>query len=52
VYIVETPEALAEAPSDSAMLRVWLGQVPMLSVDGTRPNEDQLAERLRQFWVP
>lgn len=52
VYIVETREALAEAPLDMDLVQRWLARVPTLRVDGTRPTSEQLATRLGLFWIP
>jgi hypothetical protein len=52
VYVVETSEAHAVAPIDIGTVAAWIGRVPTLMVDGRRPTPGDLAERLREFWIP
>ena len=52
VYVVETREALREAPIDRVLVEGWLERVPTLHLDGSRPTAARLAERLGEFWVP
>lgn len=52
VYVIETPAPLPEAPLDSRAIAAWITRVPNLRLDGRRPTPDQLADRLREFWIP
>ncbi len=51
VYLVELPEARAEAPIHFDALAAWIDRVPTLRLDGARPTAHQLADRLRGFWL-
>ncbi len=52
IFVVETPAASDSAPIDIDEVRRWLERVPDLRLDGERPTQTTLAERLRSFWVP
>jgi transcription elongation factor GreA len=52
IFAVETPEPSDHAPIDIDEVRRWLERVPGLRLDGERPTQTVLAERLRAFWVP
>jgi transcription elongation factor GreA len=52
VFAVEATTTSRTAPLDSVELRRWLERVPSLRLDGERPTEATLSERLGSFWVP
>jgi hypothetical protein len=43
---------LVEAPLDLRQFDAWLSACPMLTLDQKRPTAAQLADRVRQFWLP
>jgi transcription elongation factor GreA len=52
VFVVETATPLPVAPIDLTEVRRWLDRVPGLRLDGERPTQTTLAQRLASFWVP
>ena len=52
VFLVETPSPAASASLDIDEIRRWLERVPDLRLDGERPTQTTLAERMREFWLP
>ena len=52
IFVIETEQATRSAPFDIVALRHWLEHVPALRLDGARPTESALADRLATFWVP
>lgn len=52
VYVIETPAPLSAAPLDLRAIAAWIARVPNLRLDGRRPTPGQLADRLREFWIP
>ncbi len=52
VFVVETATPLPVAPIDLTAVRRWLERVPELRLDGERPTQTLLAQRLASFWVP
>jgi hypothetical protein len=59
VYIVslaESPDAyggkLIEAPLAVSEFQRWLNVCPQLTLDGSRPTIQQLADRILRFWMP
>ncbi|MFV2062144.1 MAG: transcription elongation factor GreA [Chloroflexota bacterium] len=52
IFAIEAASATRFAPFDIVELRRWLERVPELLLDGERPSDSGLADRLRSFWVP
>jgi transcription elongation factor GreA len=52
IFVVETPEPSDSLSVDIDEIRRWLERVPDLRMDGQRPTQSTLADRLRSFWVP
>jgi len=52
IFAVETATPLPTAPIDLAEVRRWLERVPGLRLDGERPTQTTLAQRLASFWIP
>ena len=52
VFLVETPTPSDSASLDLDEIRRWLERVPDLRMDGERPTQSELAERMREFWLP
>lgn len=52
VYVIETLAPLPEAPLDLRAIAAWITRLPNLRLDGRSPTPDQLADRLREFWIP
>ena len=52
IFLVETPSPAASASLDIDEIRRWLERVPDLRMDGARPTQTTLAERMRRFWLP
>ena len=52
IFLVETPMPSDSCSLDIDEIRRWLERVPDLRMDGERPTQTTLAERMRQFWLP
>lgn len=52
VYVVSTPQPLAEAPIDTAQVRAWIDRVATMAVDGKPATSEAVESRLREFWIP
>ena len=52
IFAVEMPTPADSASLDIDEVRRWLERVPDLRMDGGRPTQSALAERMRQFWLP
>lgn len=52
IFVFETPNPAVSASLDIDQIRRWLERVPDLRMDGERPTQTTLAERLRRFWLP
>lgn len=52
VYVIETPEPLARAPIDDAVLGAWITRAPTIKVDGAPASVASLRRRLEDWWVP
>ena len=52
VYIVSTPEPMADAPIDADALQAWIDRLPGMRVDGAVATVATLGARLRSFWIP
>jgi hypothetical protein len=52
VYVVEWPQARADAPIELTLVGKWLERLPGLRLDGHRPTTRALAARLHDFWLP
>jgi len=52
IFAVELPEPSDHCSIDIDEVRRWLERVPELKMDGERPTQSTLAERMRSFWVP
>jgi hypothetical protein len=59
VYVVSLTESveacdgnLIKAPLATSAFEQWLRVCPELTLDGRRPNIQQLMDRIRQFWIP
>lgn len=52
VYVVEWPEARAEAPVELTNVGKWIERLPTLRMDGERPTSRAVAARLHDFWLP
>ena len=52
IFAIETERASRVPPFDVVEVRRWLERVPDLRLDGERPTEAVLADRLGSFWVP
>jgi transcription elongation factor GreA len=52
IFLVETPTPADSASLDLDEIRRWLERVPDLRLDGERPTQSTLAERMRTFWLP
>jgi transcription elongation factor GreA len=52
IFAVELPEPSEHCSIDIDEVRRWLERVPDLKMDGERPTQSTLAERMRRFWVP
>ena len=51
IFVVEIAEPRGHAPTDTVAVRQWIARVATLTVDGERPSETTLANRLDTFWV-
>lgn len=52
IFVVELPTGAPEAPIDIVALRRWIERVPNMRLDGEPPSPAELAQRVRQFWLP
>ena len=52
IFLVETPTPSDSVSLDIDEIRRWLERVPDLRMDGDRPTQSTLAERMRDFWLP
>lgn len=52
IFAVELPEPSEHCNIDIDEVRRWLERVPDLRMDGERPTQSTLAERMRKFWIP
>jgi transcription elongation factor GreA len=52
IFAIELPEPSTHCNIDIDEVRRWLERVPDLKMDGERPTQSTLAERMRQFWIP
>ncbi len=52
VYVIEWPEARADAPIELTLVGKWLERLPGLRLNGHRPTTRELAARLHDFWLP
>jgi transcription elongation factor GreA len=52
IFAVELPEPSRHCNIDIDEVRRWLERVPELKMDGERPTQSTLAERMRSFWIP
>ena len=52
IYVVEWPEARAEAPVELTNVGKWIERLSALRMDGERPTSRALAARLHDFWLP
>jgi hypothetical protein len=59
VYIVSLTKSLGahhnkliSAPLAPAEFEHWLGACPSLTLDGVRPEKQQLMARIQRFWLP
>ena len=52
IFAIELPEPSEHCSIDIDEVRRWLERVPELKMDGQRPTQSTLAERMRSFWVP
>lgn len=52
IFAVELPEPSEHCNIDIDAVRRWLERVPDLRLDGERPTQSTLAERMRSFWIP
>ncbi len=52
IFLVETPTPADSASLDLDEILRWLERVPDLRMDGERPTQSALAERMREFWLP
>ena len=52
IFAVELPEPSEHCNIDIDEVRRWLERVPELKMDGERPTQSTLAERMRSFWIP
>jgi transcription elongation factor GreA len=52
VFIVESERPQERPAFDQVALRRWIERVPSLRIDGERPTQTELAERLASFWLP
>jgi transcription elongation factor GreA len=52
IFAIELPEPSEHCNIDIDAVRRWLERVPELKMDGERPTQSTLAERMRSFWVP
>ncbi len=52
IFAVELPEPSEHCNIDIDEVRHWLERVPELKMDGERPTQSTLAERMRTFWIP
>lgn len=52
IFAIELPEPSEHCSIDIDEVRRWLERVPGLKMDGQRPTQSTLAERMRSFWVP
>ena len=52
VFLVESPTPADSASLDIDEVRRWLERVPTLRLDGERPTQTAIAERMRRFWLP
>jgi len=52
VYVVEWPDARAEAPVELTLVGKWLERLPAMRLDGERPSSRAVAARLHDFWLP
>lgn len=49
----EKPKRLYEmAPIDLGIVKEWIAKVPQIKLDSRKPSAEELAERLKQFWLP
>jgi transcription elongation factor GreA len=52
VFLVEAATPSSSAPIDLIEVRRWLDRVPGLRLDGERPTQTILGQRLGTFWLP
>jgi transcription elongation factor GreA len=52
IFAIEAATTSRVPPFDAVEVRHWLERVPDLTLDGSRPTESVLADRLANFWVP
>jgi transcription elongation factor GreA len=52
IFAVELAEPSEFIALDIDEIRRWLERVPELRMDGERPTQTALAERMRSFWMP
>ena len=52
VFVVEAAQPSSAPHIDLDLVRDWIELVPSLRLDGERPTQTVLAERLASFWVP
>ncbi|MEX1343934.1 MAG: transcription elongation factor GreA [Candidatus Limnocylindrales bacterium] len=52
IFAIELPEPSEHCNIDIDEVRRWLERVPELKMDGERPTQSTLAERMRSFWIP
>jgi len=52
IFVVELPGAPDEPPIDYPAVRRWVDRVPGMTIDGAPATPQELAARLRSFWLP
>jgi transcription elongation factor GreA len=52
IFVVELPGGGDEPPIDYPAVRRWVERVPGMTIDGERATPQDLAARLRSFWLP
>jgi len=52
IFVVELPEPSEHIAIDVDEVRRWIERVPDLRLDGERPTQSVVAERMRSFWAP
>jgi transcription elongation factor GreA len=52
IFIVELPGGADEPPIDYNAVRRWVERVPGMTIDGAPATPQDLAARLRSFWLP
>jgi transcription elongation factor GreA len=52
IFAIEAESATRSAQFDIVEVRRWLERSPQLLIDGERPTDSGLAERIGSFWVP